>query len=207
MRETLPTDSFPIESFINIRSLLAQAKEATLIINPQFRISYINPKAKELFHILNGSIPGEQGTLFFDLIPPTCKPLFEEKLLQCLKGQPYTYHIEVISKQGQVLCIHYQLTPVTAEEDVKGIYMTLEDITQQKELEKEEQKRKTAKDQVKTLFELFMEHAPLRAWITDKEGIVHYMNDSYKKALNIPATETTKSLFFFFQFFLLRDIF
>jgi len=195
MKETLPTDSFPIESFMTIRSFLALAKEATLIINPQFRISYINPKAKELFHTLNGSVHSEEGTHFFDLIPSACKPLLEEKLLQCLKGQPHTYHIEVIAKQGQALWIHYQLTPITAEEGVKGIYVTLQDITQQKELEKEEQKRKTAEDQAKNLFELFMEHAPLRAWITDKEGIVHYMNNSYKRALNIPATEATKSLF------------
>jgi PAS domain S-box-containing protein len=52
-------------------------------------------------------------------------------------------------------------------------------------VKEEERKRKEAEEkltQTELVFELFMEHAPLRAWITDRKGYVHYMNQQYKQA-------------------------
>lgn len=183
---------------ISIQSVLALVKEALLILDTEYRIFYINEKAKLLIRHLYGPINCCEGANIYELIPAKRRPALKGIFRKCLSGQSFEYDLETVADDDTVLWINCRFSPLVEEEKVRGLYLMLEDVSLQRECKAQEQKRKAAEekfDRARTLFEMFMEHAPLRAWITDRQGTMHYMNSLYKQAFDILPHEKTKSLF------------
>ena len=187
-QENNDINTFFSNSTISITSILEMTNEAVMILDKNLNISAIHQKTKELFLKLYGQVDFEDSKSIFSILPPSQKLLKKELVLECLSGEPFEYDLQVSAYDRSLVQINCGFIPLKEEEQIIGIYIRFSEESYQTS-------RKPAKPGYDVnLFELFMEHAPLRAWITDKRGKMHYMNSNYKKAFGIPAEVDSKLL-------------
>lgn len=181
---------------ISYQGLLSLIKEAIMILGPDATILYMNQKADDIFHRLYGTRYSERCSLFH-LLPQPRHGVIAAILERCWQGETLEYDTEVM-RGAQSFWINCRYVPLYEDGVVRCISVVIEDIKSKKELEREERKRREAEqalDESKLLFQLFMEHAPLRAWITDRDGYIRYMNQQYEQAFGFDMSSRNKSIF------------
>ncbi|HEU4470054.1 MAG TPA: PAS domain-containing protein [Flavisolibacter sp.] len=188
--EAICNEAPPVPA-ISLQSVLPLIKEAIVILDRDARVVYVNEKANNIIHKLY-SFHCRQGRSIFEVVPAERMEPLREVLSRCFSGEEVDYDIQV-SRKAASYWINCRYTPIFENEQILGVSLVIEDVTLKRELEKEEQKRRDAEEkliQTRKIFELFMEHAPLRAWITDSRGRVQYMNHQYRQAFGLDLSST-----------------
>ena len=176
--------------FQNLYAAFISLDEAFFILDQDLKIVFINDKAKEFGHMVYDRW-FEEGTLLLDLLPLERKQAVKNYFLQVLAGNATTYEIEV--RHGEVSTwLQCSYKPVQTDYGITGVSALIKDITLLKELEKAENRRRTAErkhQESKLLFQTFMENTPLTAWITDTDGVMHYLNPTFRKVYQLPLDD------------------
>lgn len=170
--------------------------EAFLLIDQKLRVVLINDKAKEIGGFANGFVC-HTGDCILDLFPVKDRSLLKNLLLKVLKGETVDYEIEIKPHDKKPIWLKCTYKPLQDDYNTVGICALLKDITFLKELEKEEERRKSAEknhSESKQLFETFMENTPLTAWITDTRGMMQYLNPTFRRTYNIPFDDQLRSM-------------
>ena len=171
-----------------------------MVLDTDARIVFVNEKANNIIYRLYHA-HYRAGRSAFDFIPRESWARLEEVFQKCLAGERVNYDVEVVSRNGNCW-INCSYAPMEEAGIIVGISLVIEDITTRKELEREERKRKEAEAkliQTRETFEHFMEQAPLRAWITDSSGRVHYMNHQYRTAFGFTSRHLGQTVFELFS--------
>jgi PAS domain S-box-containing protein len=79
------------------------------------------------------------------------------------------------------------------------MYCVARNATEKKLAEKKVEEAERQKIESRVLFELFMKNSPLVAWITDIEGVMHYMNPIYLETYGFSENDCGKSIFELFK--------
>lgn len=188
-------NQFPGFSFY---TLLNNIDEGCFVLDAEFNVLYLNQYANEISQ-RTYEISYKTGDNLLSLAPHDRKKKLLEVLTQVQDGNTVKFEVEFIKSSGRKIYTDCNYSPIKDHQQrIVGICILLKDITAKKELQTSEARRLAIEEKHREslqLFEQFMENSPLRAWITDENGMIHYMNPLHCEFLGIEKDYTGKSLY------------
>lgn len=178
-------------------TLLSNISEGCFILDTSFNILYLNQAANDIAG-LTYEIEYSVGDNLLLAAPKERQPNLKAILTETLKGNTKAFEVSFPKLGGKTLYTDCRYSPVCEKDNqVIGICILLKDITSEKELKLSEIKRVLVEEkhtESLQLFEQFMENSPLRAWISDEDGRVHYMNALHMEFLNLSRNDIGRTL-------------
>lgn len=184
---------------INCFSVLNYIDEAFFYFNANFGITYMNQQAQKIAKKIYCFQP-VVGQNILHYVSSDRRHDFKKVLERVLQGEAIEYEIEVESKLTWLHCKYFP--SVNEAGFINGIYGLLKDVTANKEVGRLEAKAEiTEKNlfQSRLLFEQFMQNSPLVSWLTDEEGVMHYMNPTHQKTYGFTEKDFGKSIYEIFD--------
>jgi PAS domain S-box-containing protein len=128
---------------------------------------------------------------FEDIITSNGRQIFNENFLKFQQqGWINNLEFQLLSKDGSTRWVNLNATAI---KDESGHFMmsrsSLFDITERKRIEAERQQAETALKKNEARFQAFMNHSPATAWITDADGIILYVSQTYLRTFKLPTTD------------------
>jgi PAS domain S-box-containing protein len=192
--ETATSESFLQHSFY---ALLESSDDGCFIVDTSFNIIFLNEQANK-FSQRTYNVCYQLGDNLLWPAPENRKKKLREVLLSVINGETVKYEVEFIKPSGGKVYSDCRYSPIKDQHGhVTGVCVLLIDITAKKELEALEAKQTVFQEkhgESHKLFEQFMENSPLRAWITDEKGVVHYINPLHQEFLGIDKNSIGKHL-------------
>jgi PAS domain S-box-containing protein len=170
----------------NFTALLAALDETFILIDKQRKVvySHFKQQASEFYGFIFS-----EGEHVLDRIPESRRELVADSCNRAFSGETVTY--EVSSPQHPDTYIQVTYLPLKSETGaISHICKVVKDVSHQKAFECEQQHKRLAEDrlyQSRMVFEAFMEHSPMQAWITDVNLGMRYMNPAFLNRYNLPA--------------------
>nr|MBA2745263.1 PAS domain S-box protein [Flavisolibacter sp.] len=192
---TSENKTFLSEKFLMDKAILPLVKESIIIIDVNCTILLINESAQLLIRSIIGNTYEISDCLY--AMPLGDASVFRDHLHTSLHGESTSFEQHIISEDNG-FWISCSFMPLRIQDQVSGVSILIEDVSLSKKLEEEEQKRKKAEEAShisRVMFELFVENAPLRAWITDISGNVLFMNQQYLNAFGFDKSKLGSNLF------------
>jgi PAS domain S-box-containing protein len=178
-------DEFLLSSF---STLVEQSDEGFFFLNSNCNIVYLNKKASNITQIAYG-VTYKPGDNIIELAPASRKEIMQILVNKTLSGETVKFQAEFISAAKDKIFIDCKYTPVrNSRQEITGVCILLKDVTAKRELETSEIKLRMMEEKQHEsfqLFEQFMENSPLRAWITDADGFVYYMNSMHQRFVGV----------------------
>lgn len=179
-----------LESFASILKLL---DESFLIIDSNFKVLFLNLKGS-LHKALNSDY--QVGDSAFKYVPESYHRELKNYCFRALRGETVNYSIEINAGPKFYLDLTYK--PIKDDfNSVTGICIIVKDLTIKKEIEVLQQTKKAIEESYfksRKFFEEFMENSPMPAWVTDRNGIMHYMNQAYLSSFGFTRKDIGKSI-------------
>ena len=158
------------------------------MLDTDFNIIYLNQNANNI-SLNTYEISYVVGQNLLSLAPPYRKPRLSHALNEALAGHSIKFEVTFEKESGRIVFTSCSYSAVyDQQQNVVGICVLLKDITARKELEAANRIRIQIEEKHKEslqLFEQFMENSPLRAWITDGNGFIQYMNPLNREFLGL----------------------
>ena len=129
-------------------------------------------------------------------LPAERRQGFAEIIARVLAGEAIQYELEIPSRNTWIHCKYFP--SFGADGRTNGLYGVVKDITAKKEMGRLEQKAEVIEQtlfQSRLLFEQFMQNSPLVAWLTDRRGVMRYMNPVYLKTYGFTEADFGKSIY------------
>lgn len=147
-------------------------------------LHYVNTLFKTSFGLPGNAI----GENIFDYYPASMKPNYKASDLEVLKKNTGVENFEEgIDGNGEKDCYQVYKFPLGEHNQKKIIGGLAVNITGQVSNRMEIIKERNQ-------FQSFMENAPLLAWITDAQGVLHYMNTRFKTSYNYTDGHLNKKI-------------
>jgi PAS domain S-box-containing protein len=179
-------------------SLLNNIEEGCFLLDTHFNILHMNKFANDI-SLNTYEISYAVGENLLSLAPSLRKPRLSRALNEALSGKTINFVVRFEKKSGRVISTECKYSPVYNNgKQVVGICVLLKDTTARNELETSEARLIQVEEKLKEslqLFEQFMENSPLRAWITDGDGFIQYMNPLHREFLALGDDYLGKSLY------------
>jgi diguanylate cyclase (GGDEF)-like protein/PAS domain S-box-containing protein len=154
------------------KSLFSYHKNAILMINKHGIITKVNDACVTIMGYRKELIV---GTDFKNFIEKELR-LPDEPLKQAFDGHVTSYEVEVPHANGNKLFFYVTQVPIIINEEVSGVYIIAQDITEKLEMER-------AIKHSEEKFRLITEHSSDLIKVIDKEGCVTYASPSYRNLL------------------------
>lgn len=172
------------KSLENFASVLATLDESFLIVDKNYKITYLRPKGNVQQFFKSDYKTGDDA---FKYVSEKYFQQVKESYERAFKGETVIYDVESDTEPKLYFNITY--SPLKNEfGDITNVCVIIKDFTAQKEMELLQQKKNAVEKYLyesRQLFEEFMENSPLLAWVVDSEGIMHYMNECYLKSFGL----------------------
>jgi PAS domain S-box-containing protein len=159
----------------------------------------------EVFEI-HGLDPGQPEPTYANLLQlyyPDDRPEFERLVQQAIAtGEAYEFDgLRILRPHGEVRYLHARgEARMDAQGQVVCLFGIVQDITDRARLEIKRQQAETALRESEARFQAFMNNSPTPAWITDANGVVLYLNQSYCDVFQLLQKDAIgKSLFDLFS--------
>lgn len=184
--------------------LLSSLEESFYIVDLDLRIIFIN--TKENIGRLRKYKIGDHALRY---VPEHRKELVHEYYRRSFTGETISY--EIFSAEPGEVPSWFHFTYIPLKDDfnrINNVCVVINNITPKKEFQLSEEKRKEAEKRLfesRKVFEDFMENSPLTAWITDNNGIIHYMNPPYLTFFGLSRHDIGKSLYDLFPADIARE--
>jgi len=179
-------------------TLLNNIDEGCFMLDTEFTIRYVNQHANNISNSTY-EITYTVGDNLLTSAPADRKERLAQALQNALNGETSKFEVSFEKSSGKKIHTDCRYSPVyDQQQNIIGICVLLKDITERRELEASEAKRIQIEQKHKEslqLFEQFMENSPLRAWITDGDGNIHYMNPLHLEFLKIDKDYNGKTLY------------
>ncbi len=182
------------ESLQNFTSVLSQLDESFLIVNKDYKITFLCPKGNVQSFLNTDFKAGDDA---FKFMPGIYIDEVRKSYQRAFNGETVNYIAESNSGVRQVFNITY--SPLKDDfGNIISVCVIIKDLTAQKEMELLQQREEAAQKglyESRQLFEEFMENSPLLAWVVDAHGIMHYMNSGYLNSFEFPENVIGKNIF------------
>jgi len=181
------------KSVENFASVLALLDESFLIVDKDYKISYLRPKGNVQKFFNSDYKAGDDA---FNYVPEKYLEEVKANYKRAFAGETVNYDAE----SGTELKLYFNITysPLKNEfGEVISVCVIIKDFTAQKEMEILQQKKNAVEKHLyesRQLFEEFMENSPLLAWVADAEGTIHYMNERYLKSFEFTENAIGKNM-------------
>jgi PAS domain S-box-containing protein len=179
-----------VESFASILELL---DESFLIIDSNFKVVFLNLQGS-LHKALHSDY--QVGDSAFKYVPESYHRELKNYCFRALQGETVNYSIEINAGPKFYLDLTYK--PIKDDfNSVSCICIIVKDLTIKKEIEVLQQTKKAIEESYfksRKFFEEFMENSPMPAWVTDRNGIMHYMNQAYLSSFGFSKEDIGKSI-------------
>ncbi|MBS1745261.1 MAG: PAS domain S-box protein [Bacteroidetes bacterium] len=179
-----------VESFASILQLL---DESFLIIDSNFKVIFLNLNGS-LYKALDSDY--QVGDSAFKYVPESYHRELKNYCFRALRGETVNYSIEINAGPKFYLDLTYK--PIKDDfNSVKCICIIIKDLTIKKEIEVLQQTKKAIEESYfksRKFFEEFMENSPMPAWVTDRNGTMHYMNQAYLSSFGFSKVDIGKSI-------------
>ncbi|WP_156952640.1 PAS domain S-box protein [Maridesulfovibrio frigidus] len=157
------------DSESRIQTVLEGAPDALVIINCFGKITFVNTQAENTFGYSREEMLGEPIEM---LIPKDQRKDHPEKVQSFFRAgvnqkiSPAA-NFEALTKDGNILAIDVKLNPIQTGQETQVI-ASVRDVTEQKR----------AQEAIKKLSQV-VEQSPVSVAITDKKGVIEYVNPSF----------------------------
>ncbi len=125
-----------IQSENNLKTIFENTSEGFLLMDINGTVKALNKRASQ-YGLLLGKKEIKIGDNIFDVTENDRTPNFKEIVLRVLKGEKIQYERSRILEDGNTTWIDFSINPVIENEEVKGICITGNDITEKKKIEQE----------------------------------------------------------------------
>ncbi len=187
------------QSLANFTAILAFLDESFLIFDKNLIVVFENQKQnlRDLYHS-----DYKKGDHLIKYLPESLHESVTKKYQRALAGESFSTEVESEGEPEAKVYMHITYMPVrNAYNIVTHAAVIIKDLTEAKRLAIAERKQKEAQallDESRVLFEEFMDNCPMPAWITDENGVRHYMNPKYLETTNITTESMGKKLDYMF---------
>ncbi len=156
------------ESEKKYRSLLETTSEGFWLINSDLKTVEVNQSLCEMLGYRQEEMIGKTP---FDFVDDDNRKTFIEQTSKISDTTHRTYKITLKKKNGQDLHTIFNATTLRDESDkVKGSFAFITNITQEKQAEEE-----------RNLLAIALEQADESVFITDRNGIIQYVNSAFEQ--------------------------
>jgi PAS domain S-box-containing protein len=168
-------------------SVTQQVTDATVIADPELKITYINKAAEEMFGYTLDEAQGKQLN-YFDKVKPN--KISSEAFNKLLKtGEVYTSVVPKRRKDGTSLLCDCRLSPLVNEKgEIISLIDVQRDITKEKEIEKKLQEHKKLIDSI-------LATTPEGVLVIDNENHIILANKSFYKIFRLNSRSLRNMLF------------
>ena len=135
--------------------------------------------------------------LIDSMIYPADRELLNNHICNLNKFAVGFADFRIVNRTGEILWISHTCQPVfNSNGEYLGRRVSNRDISDRKRIEEERQQAEAALRQSEARFQAFMNHSPAPAWITDANGIILYLSQTYYQSFLIPIQDLVgKSIF------------
>lgn len=164
-------------SLLTFLSLISLTEDYFFIVDKDLRLAFvddeINRRLKDIYGYTFSS-----GENVLRKLPAERRDQIRHCFEKAFSGEKAQYEVPVTTASGKDIWLQATYFPVR---DASGVIThacsLVKNITPQKQME-------VINDMLyrsRMLFETFMENSPIMSWITDKNGMIKYLNPAYKK--------------------------
>ncbi len=162
---------------------------------PDQSFVYISPSCERV----TGYTPQEfidNPQLLYNIVHPSDRQIFASH--SCNQNSMTNgLEFRIFTRTGETRWIAHVCQPVFNQAgNYLGRRATNRDITERKHLEAEHQQAENALRESEARFQAFMNHSPAAAWITDAQGVILYLSQSYLRTFQLSDSDWQgKSIF------------
>jgi PAS domain S-box-containing protein len=121
------------QSEANLRAVFENTQQGAILLNRDGIIQTINKSAQMISELIF-DIPVKEGDALFSVYPKRFSDHFIDGFQQALSGKSEKLERSMITSEGQrIFIIHF--SPVNSEERITGVFIQVEDITEQRRTE------------------------------------------------------------------------
>lgn len=120
----------------------------------------------------------------YDILP---RKLAEQKMLYIRRAlatgevQVFKHRLEI---EGELRCEEIRVTALSEDE----VLLMVRDITEQEQMFQDREQAKAVLLESEARFQAFMNHSPAASWITDDNGRMIYVSQTYLQTFQLPVT-------------------
>lgn len=162
------------------RQLIDTANEGIWTTDAAGYTDYVNQRLAEML-----GYPREQlrEQSVFEFVGEEAKPQVLEIFAQLKQGKRQQGEFRLARQDGSDLWVLVSASPIfDSEGELKGTFAWVTDLTQRKQAEE-------ALKESRALFESFMNHSPMTAFIKDQEGRYLFFNHTAERLINLKLSE------------------
>ncbi|RPI51213.1 MAG: PAS domain S-box protein, partial [Deltaproteobacteria bacterium] len=164
------------ESDKRYRTLLKTISEGWWLLNSEYKIIEVN---QAICNMLGYSEKDMLGKTPFDFVDDENRKIFIEQTSKIATTHHRSYEIILKKKDGEDLYAHFNASTIRNEsEDMQDSFALITDITERKQAEKERDRLAVA-----------IEQAAESVFITDKDGIIQYVNPTFERLTGYSFTD------------------
>jgi len=178
----VPAQALSMASFY---SMFASLEDGLIFLDKELKLTFFNQPGYDSLFNAYGICP-QLGEPIVPLMPEHRREAVHTVLKQVLKGEIVRYEIEVPQKDGASVWLSCQYFPISQSEgSISNICVMLRDISDRKRLI-EAEKEILQIEENRKLFEHYLEHTPLVAWIYDEQERFVYANQLLYNYFKLP---------------------
>jgi PAS domain S-box-containing protein len=171
-------------------SLMSSTGDYFFVVDTGMRIAFIDDNINKRLTEVYG-FDCAIGDHVVEKLPAERREKIRICFEKALQGQRIGYEQQIRTANGQPLWVQATYFPVRNEHGfITHACSLVRDITPQKKIELVNEMLYNSRK----VFEVFMENSPIMSWITDKAGIVKYLNPAYLKAYSLTKDVIGKPL-------------
>lgn len=149
---------------------------------------YTSPSCERI----TGFSPNEFITnpnLISEIIYPDDFPTLDNHICNYHSGVEFA-EFRIITRSSEIRWISHTCQPLFSHENqFLGLRISNRDITEQKQIETQRQQAEQALRESEARFQAFMNHSPAPAWITDINGLILYVSQTYSQSFQLPTED------------------
>ncbi len=163
------------------RQLVERMGEGLLQVDDHDIILFVNPRICQMLGYTEAELLGQHAATLLNRAED--RPAMAERNCQRTQGIAEGYEVALRKKSGEFLHMWISATPVaTADGQRSGSMAILADITERKRAEE-------ALRESEDRFTAFMNQSPMVAWVKDDQFKMRYVNATFEKLFNLPASQ------------------
>lgn len=168
-----------------LAAIVESSEDAIISKSLEGMITSWNAGAEKIFGYTASEIVGQPITLLMPIDGST----EEEQILERIwRGETIKhYDTQGRRKDGSLIDLSISISPIKdGNGNIIGASKIARDISERARFEMERQRSEQALRESESRFQTFMNHSPAAAWITDSDGVILYLSQTYLRVFQVP---------------------
>lgn len=164
-------------SLLTFLSLISLTEDYFFVVDKDLRLAFVDEEINKRLHEIYG-VTFAAGEDVVQKLPAERREQIRTCFQKAFLGEKVQYDVPVKTASGRDIWLQATYFPVRdAHGNITHACSLVKNITPQKKMEEVNDMLHRSR----MLFETFMENSPIMSWITDKNGLLKYINPAYLK--------------------------